>query len=145
MTNKAIASSFVDELRRYGESNGLTLIGAHFSWREDGTLEFFDDTPADVVAAVKAVYAAHEPTASAGVPQVVSRRQAHRALLAKGLLDTAEEMIAGIEDPMERRIAQIEWEAQAYERSSVFLQQFAGQLGLSPDQLDALFIQAAAL
>lgn len=62
MTQKAIGPSFYDELVAHGG-----LIGEHFSWCGDGTLVFFDDTPAEVVAGVEAVYAAHNPAAkSAG-------------------------------------------------------------------------------
>lgn len=79
------------------------------------------------------------------VPAAISKRQAHRALLDAGLLDVAEAKIAAIEDPKERRIAQIEWDSQVYERSSEFLAGFAAELGLSEAQLDTLFIQAAEL
>lgn len=85
------------------------------------------------------------PPPPPAVPASINKRQAHRALLEAGLLDAAEAKIAAIEDPKERRIAQIEWDSQVYERSSVFLVAFAGELGLSAAQLDALFIQAAAL
>ena len=85
------------------------------------------------------------PAPPPAVPVSISKRQAHRALLDAGLLDLAEAKIAAIEDPKARRVAQIEWDSQVYERSSVFLATFAGELGLSAAQLDALFIQAAAL
>ncbi|MDW3683961.1 hypothetical protein RA280_19865 [Cupriavidus sp. CV2] len=55
-----IGASFGDELVAHGG-----LIGAHFSWSPDGTLEFFDDTAAEVVAGVLAVYAAHDPNSLA--------------------------------------------------------------------------------
>lgn len=56
MTQKAIGPSFFDELVAHGG-----LIGQHFTWGEDGTLTFFDDTPAAVIGGVESVYAAHDP------------------------------------------------------------------------------------
>lgn len=56
-TPKAIGPTFRAELAAAG------LLGQHFSWSSDGTLEFFDDTPADVVNRVQAAYAAHNPDA----------------------------------------------------------------------------------
>lgn len=55
---KRIGPTFYDELVAHGG-----LIGHHFSWWEDGTIEFFDDTPDAVKTGVLAVYAAHDPTA----------------------------------------------------------------------------------
>ena len=57
VAKKRIGPTFYDELVAYG---GLT--GHHFSWWEDGTIEFFDDTPDAVKTGVLAVYAAHDPT-----------------------------------------------------------------------------------
>lgn len=57
MTKRLIGPSFIDELTLYGG-----LVGEHFTWSQDGTIEFFPDTPASVVTGVEAVYAAHDPT-----------------------------------------------------------------------------------
>lgn len=57
MAQKAIGPSFAAELAALSG-----VIGAHFTWRADGTLEFFPDTPPAVVTAVQAAYAAHDPT-----------------------------------------------------------------------------------
>lgn len=79
-------------------------------------------------------------------PQQVTMRQARLALLAAGLLDDVEEAIAAIPDPVQRKAAQIEWEyASMVERQSAFVQQLAVGLGLSTEQMDDLFMQAAAL
>lgn len=59
MSQKAIGPSFSDELVAHGG-----LIGQHFAWHVDGTLEFFSDTPQAVIDGVNAVYAAHDPTKS---------------------------------------------------------------------------------
>jgi hypothetical protein len=68
---KQIGPSFIDELTAYGG-----LVGQHFTWQPDGTIEFFDDTPAAVVQGVQAVYAAHDPTKPS-----VSERTAQRDTL----------------------------------------------------------------
>jgi hypothetical protein len=60
---KAIGPGFATELKAAG------LLGQHFSWQPDGTLEFFADTPPAIVAAVQAVYAAHDPAAAAPPPR----------------------------------------------------------------------------
>lgn len=61
MAQKAIGPTFYSELITYGTLNNVSIIGQHFNWSADGTLEFFSDTPAAVVTAVKAVYASHNP------------------------------------------------------------------------------------
>jgi hypothetical protein len=72
MTQKVIGPSFFDELTAHGG-----LIGQHFAWQSDGTLEFFSDTPESVVTGVEAVYEAHDPTK----PSWTARKAAAQALL----------------------------------------------------------------
>ena len=80
------------------------------------------------------------------VPQSVTMRQARLALLHAGLLDDVDAAIAAIPDETQRKAAQIEWEyANTVERQSAFVQQLAAGLGLSAEQMDDLFVQAAAL
>ena len=84
-----------------------------------------------------------EPLPPPTVPAKVTRRQARQALLLGGLLDQVIATIAAIEDPVERRMAQIEWEdAQEFERTRPLVLQMGAALNLD---LDALFIHAAAL
>ena len=86
------------------------------------------------------------PAPSVVIPQSVTMRQARLALLGAGLLDSVNAAIAAITDPVQRKAAQIEWEyAQTVDRDSPFTQQLAAGLGLTSEQLDALFTQAAAL
>ena len=90
------------------------------------------------------------PAPADPVPPVVissvTMRQARLALLGAGLLDSVDAAIAAIPDPTQRRAAETEWEyAQTVDRSSAFTQQLATGLGLTSEQLDALFTQAAAL
>lgn len=78
------------------------------------------------------------------VPAVVSMRQARLALHAAGLLDavsTAIESMSGVEGDA----ARIEWEyAQEIRRDWPVVVAVGSELGLSNDQLDALF-QSASL
>lgn len=75
----------------------------------------------------------------------VTMRQARLALLSAGMLDSVNAVIAAMPTP-ERSAAVIEWEyAQTVDRHSPFTQQLAVGLGLTDQQLDALFTQAAAL
>lgn len=81
-----------------------------------------------------------------GVPQSVTMRQARLALLGAGLLDSVNAAIAAITDATQQQAAEIEWEyAQTVDRASPFTQQLASGLGLTSEQLDSLFTQAAAL
>lgn len=78
-------------------------------------------------------------------PQSCTRRQGRLALLANGYLDDVEAAIASISVPIEQRAAQIEYEADTWERSNPFVQQVWAQLGGSPAQLDDLFRLAVTL
>ena len=80
------------------------------------------------------------------VPEVVTRRQAKIALIQAGLLDVVEAAIAAIPDETERRIAQVDWaDAQEVRRDWPLLVQMAAQIGLTPEQVDNLFRQAATI
>lgn len=81
----------------------------------------------------------------ADVPQRCTRRQGQLALLSYGLLDGAEAAIAAIADPLERRAAQIEYDADTWERSNAFLSQLWVQLGGTPETLDEAFARAVTL
>lgn len=79
------------------------------------------------------------------VPQACTRRQGRLALLAHGYLDDVESLIAAITDPAERRAAQIEYEADTWERSNPVVQSMWSALGGTPEQLDDLFVMAVTL
>lgn len=79
------------------------------------------------------------------VPQSCTRRQGRLALLGVGKLDAVESAIAAIADSAERMAAQIEYEADTWERSNAFLQAMWAQLGGTPEQLDDLFREAVTL
>lgn len=80
------------------------------------------------------------------IPSIVSMRQARLALLQAGLLQQVESSLSSITDETQRLAAQIEWEyATEVKRSSPLVQAISSSMGLTAQQLDALFIQAATL
>jgi len=82
----------------------------------------------------------------ARVPTVVTMRQARLALLQSNLLSQVEAAIAAIADATERKQAAIDWEyATQVERLWPWVQTLGVALGLTDDELDALFVQAATL
>ena len=75
----------------------------------------------------------------------VTMRQARLALLRAGLLEQANTLIAGMPG-IEGDEARIEWEfAGTVQRSNALVDGLAAGLGLTEEQLDALFITAAGL
>ncbi|MFA7278643.1 MAG: hypothetical protein WC100_00945 [Sterolibacterium sp.] len=79
------------------------------------------------------------------VPESVTMRQARLALLGAGLLDTVNSAIASMPGAAGES-ARLEWEfSSEVQRNKTFVVSMASALGLSNAQLDALFIQAAAL
>ena len=79
-------------------------------------------------------------------PPSVSRKQARKALLLAGLFEAVQPAIDAIEDPLQRQLVQIDWDdAQTYERDDPTLLSLAAALGMSDEQLDALFVTAAGL
>ena len=76
------------------------------------------------------------------VPESITPRQARLVLLSFGLLHQIEDAIAAIEDPAQRKAAQIEWEfASSVSRNHPLVQAFADQLGWDSEQIDQLMIQ----
>ena len=86
-----------------------------------------------------------EEAAAALIPKSCTRRQGQLALLTHGVLDDAEAAIAAITDPVQQREAQIEYEADTWERANPFLQQLWAQLGGTPQSLDEAFALAVTL
>lgn len=72
-------------------------------------------------------------------PDAVSRRQGRRALLATGHLQAVETYLAAIPDDTERMQAQIEYEADTWERSNPWVGHMLELLGLTAEQGDDLF------
>lgn len=79
------------------------------------------------------------------VPQVVTMRQARLALLGAGLLSAVDAAIEALPEP-QKSAARIEWDySSEVHRSRAFVQQLGAALGLTDQQLDALFTRAATL
>lgn len=85
------------------------------------------------------------PQPPLAVPASVTMRQARLALLGAGLLDDVEAAIAALPSP-QKEAAKIEWEySQEVQRHNGFVSALAPALGLTAEQTDALFVQAATL
>jgi hypothetical protein len=104
---------------------------------------------ADTVAyaAIQAQIAAEaEAKRLASIPQSVTRAQAKLALLQSGLLSQVQPAIDGIADATQRMAAQIEWDDRlTFERGNGALVNMATMLGMTPTQIDDLFILAGTL
>lgn len=76
-------------------------------------------------------------------PQTVTRFQARAALHLAGLLTTVESLMT---DPQTDMLARLAWQdAQEFRRQSPTVLSMAGALGLTDEQLDALFTTAAGI
>ncbi len=88
-----------------------------------------------------------EPTAPPAVivPQRITARQAQLALLEAGLLDDVEAVIEALPANVRAHV-RIEWDRATHvERGSEVTQMVAVALGLTAEQVDALFVSAADL
>lgn len=75
------------------------------------------------------------------VPASVTPRQVRLLLLAQGLLESVEAMIASSTEDV-----RITWQyAQEFKRNDPLLTQLGANLGLTSEQIDQFFIDAAAL
>jgi hypothetical protein len=86
------------------------------------------------------------------VPREVTMRQARTVLLmtphptAGNMLAAVNAALAGIADPVQRGLAELEWEySSVVQRDRGMVVQLAAGLGLTSQQLDQLFIAAAAV
>ena len=92
------------------------------------------------------VYDHLNPVIEPTISTVVSRAQARKALAIQGLLSLVQPAIDSITDPLQRTLAQIDWDdAQVFERNNQTLVMLAASLGLTEQQLDELFSLAATL
>jgi len=81
-----------------------------------------------------------EPTPIIEVPKILTPRQARLALLAVGLLDEVDTLLAG------NKAMQIWWEYSLdIQRNHEHIVTMGGALGLTETQLDDLFIEGAKL
>lgn len=135
--------------------------GLQFEWARESRYptnvpEFFGTAPDTSSTQIDGVLAVLDPqdyetmrademAARNPVPSSCTRRQGRLALLAHGYLTAVEAAIAAISDPVERAAAQIEYEADTWERGNAFLQAMWAGLGGTPEQLDDLFRMAVTL
>ena len=85
------------------------------------------------------------PPAPEPVLPTLTSRQLRLGLVANGIsLSSVEAAIDAIEDPTDREVARIEWEyATTFERSHPLINQIGAALGLTPEQIDAMWAEAA--
>lgn len=112
-------------------------------WKYDGAWDYLS---AEIGAAWEARRAAEAAAAAkALVPAVVSMRQARLALLGAGKLADVNAAIDALPEP-DRSAALIEWEySTEVRRDYGFVVALGQQLGLTDEQLDAMFVTAATL
>jgi len=80
-----------------------------------------------------------------GAPTEVTMRQARLALLGAGHLSAVEAAINALAEPA-KTVARIEWDySNTLQRANPLVAQLATALGLTSEQVDALFTAAAAL
>lgn len=103
-------------------------------------IEVVDLTPEEIAERI-----ANAPPVVVAVPASCTRRQGRLALLADGKLSAVESAIESIVDHVAKMQARIEYEADTWERSNVFLQQMWADLGGTEPQLDNLFSMAVTL
>ncbi len=76
----------------------------------------------------------------------ITRAQGKAALIQAGLWDAVLAHVAGIADPTERALAEVALhDTLEWRRSSPFLNAAAAALGLTDEQLDALFAMAESV
>lgn len=87
----------------------------------------------------------YEPPAPTLPP--LTARQFRLGLVMGGItLEQVEAAISSIEDEQDRAVAEIEWEyASQFERNHPLIDQIGAALGLTPEQIDAMWQAALAL
>ena len=99
----------------------------------------------DLIAEVEATYVPPEPQ-PIPVPQQVSRAQGKAALIMQGHWQAVLDYVAAIQDPIQHALAEVALnDTLTWERSSPFLNAAVAGLGMTDEQLDALFIKAAGI
>lgn len=80
------------------------------------------------------------------VPQEISLRQARELMIRRGMFDSVEATINGIEDSVQQAIVRnyLEYATEFY-RDNALLIQLGTALGMTSDDLDNFFIEASVL
>lgn len=80
------------------------------------------------------------------VPQEISLRQARELMIRRGMFDSVEATINGIEDSVQQAIVRNYWEyTTEFYRDNALLIQLGTALGMTSDDLDNFFIEASVL
>lgn len=106
------------------------------------------DAPADFDAdrMGEYVYADGALTLAHVVPQQVARAQGKAALIGAGMWPSVLAFVAAIEDDTQRLLAEVALhDTQHWQRNSPFLNAAKSGLGMTDEQLDALFVAAAQI
>lgn len=137
------------------------VAGLEFEWARESQYptavpEFFGTCPPDSDIAVPGVLGEYieadwltmrddEMRARVEAPQTVTMRQARIALLDAGLLEAVQASVATMPGTDGER-ARIDWEyAQEVRRDWPLIGYMAGDLGLTDEQVDGLFMAASAI
>ena len=98
-----------------------------------------------LIAEVEATYVPPAPQ-PIPVPQQITRAQGKAVLIMQGHWQAVLDYVASIQDPTQRALADVALnDTLTWERSSSFLNAVANGLGMTDEQLDALFIQAGGI
>jgi hypothetical protein len=142
-----------------GAAQFPAVVGLQYFWARESAYptqvpEFFGTCPDDSDTKVEGVLGIFIQTdweqmrddeMRNRIPQVVSMRQARLALLGAGLLGTVTDAVAAMTGD-QGAAARIEWEfAVEVRRSQPLVVSLAATLALTGEQLDNLFVTAAAL
>lgn len=80
----------------------------------------------------------------ARVPQSITKRQARQELIEAGLVGAVENAINSIEDATQKALMLSWWnDSQTYDRDNPELITMAASIGLTEEQLDAMFLSAS--
>ncbi len=113
-----------------------------------GLASQFEPVPDEIKAGwslIDGVWTAPPPAPEPVPVQTVTMRQCRIALLDAGLLDAVQSSIATMPGTEGER-ARIDWEyAQEVRRDWPLISYMAGDLGLTDEQVDALFVTASAI
>ena len=100
------------------------------------------------VAGVKGTFNASAQPEPQPIPvqQQITRAQGKAALIMQGHWQAVLDYVASIQDPIQRALAEVAInDTLTWDRSSPFLNAATAGLGMTDEQLDALFIQASGI
>ena len=156
ITNISVAKAHAANGPKFPAVEGLEFVWARESAYPTEVPDFFGTCPDESNTQVDGVLGefiesdwlqmqADEMRARNRVPMSVTMRQARLALLAAGLLAGVDAALAALPEP-DKSAAVIEWEyALEVRRDSPLMAAVSAALGLTDEQVDALFVTAGSL